>query len=84
MAKMIRKQVYIEPRHASLLKHLIRETGMSEAELIREALDRQGRFSRLPRDLSAWHEEHAFIVQLIEKGPISGKRSWKREELHER
>lgn len=84
MAKMIRKQVYIEPRHESLLKHLMRETGMSEAELIRESLDRQGRIFHLPRDLRAWHEERAFIVQLIEKGPALGKRSWKRDELHER
>lgn len=37
---MIRKQVYLEPRQEAKLKRLAHSTGKTEAELIREALDR--------------------------------------------
>src|SRR5258707_12147176 len=37
---MIRKQVYIEPRHERMLKRRARQRGVTEAEIIREALDR--------------------------------------------
>lgn len=37
---MMRKQVYIEPRQDELLKRWAEETGRSEAETIRQALDR--------------------------------------------
>ena len=40
MAKMIRKQVYIEPEQDERLKEWAEETGKSEAEIIRQALDR--------------------------------------------
>lgn len=33
--------------------------------------------------LAAWEKERAFIIQLIEQGPISGQRTWAREELYE-
>jgi hypothetical protein len=36
---MIRKQIYIEPRHERMLKRRASQRGMTEAELIREALD---------------------------------------------
>jgi hypothetical protein len=37
---MIRKQVYIEPRQDRMLKRRARQRGVTEAEIIREALDR--------------------------------------------
>jgi len=85
MAKMLRKQVYIEPRQEILLKQLVRETGMTEAELIRQAIDRQMKVIRFPRqNLRAWQEERAFIARLIQQGPAPGGRSWRREDLYER
>jgi hypothetical protein len=36
---MIRKQVYSEPRHERMLKRRARQRGVTEAEIIREALD---------------------------------------------
>lgn len=85
MARMIRKQFYIESQQEALLKRLVQETGMTEAELVRQAIDRQMRFfASSRRDLRAWQEEAAFIARLIEQGPVSGKRIWRREELHER
>jgi hypothetical protein len=82
---MIRKQVYIEPRQEALLKRLAREAGTTEAEIIRKAIDRQvGRPLFPRRDLSAWQEERAFIRRLIQQGPVSGRREWRREDLYER
>ncbi len=85
MAMKIRKQVYLEPRQEALLKRLAAELNVTEAELIRQAIDRQTRFFRSPeRDLAAWEEEKAFITHLIEQGPVPGERTWQREALHER
>ena len=36
---MIRKQIYIEPRHERMLKRRARQRGVTEAAIIREALD---------------------------------------------
>jgi len=85
MTRMVRKQVYIEPRQEALLKRLVQETGATEAEIIRQFIDRQARVFLLPRrDLSAWLEERDFIRQLIQQGPVAGRRRWRREDLHER
>lgn len=84
MARMVRKQLYIELRQESVLKHIMRETGMSESELIRQAIDHWGEIIHFPRDLEAWQDERTFITKLIEKGPVQGERTWKREDLHDR
>jgi hypothetical protein len=41
MVRMIRKQIYIGPRHEARLKRMARLRKTSEATLIREAIDRQ-------------------------------------------
>jgi len=41
MAKMVRKQIYIEPRQEATLKRMVRESNTTEAELIRQAIDQQ-------------------------------------------
>ena len=85
MAKMVRKQVYIEPRHEALLKRLVRETEATEAEIIRQAIEQYAKaFLFLRRDLSAWQAERAFIARLIQQGPVPGRRTWRREDLYER
>jgi len=85
MARKVRKQVYIEADHDRLLSRLSEETGLSEAEIIREAIDRHTRGWPLQRrDLAVWQEERAFIEQLIREGSVAGRRTWQREELHER
>ena len=38
---MVRKQIYIEERQETRLKRVARARGMSEAEVIRQAIDRQ-------------------------------------------
>ena len=39
MTRMLRKQVYLDPRHDRMLKRRARQRGVTEAEIIREALD---------------------------------------------
>ena len=41
MAQMLRKQIYIEKRQQALLKRLAKKRGVSEAEIIRQAIDRE-------------------------------------------
>lgn len=86
MAQMIRKQVYIEPRQDALLKRLARVRGITEAEVIRQALDREAGMASSPLlqpDAAAWEEARAFMQALIARGPVPGGRTWKRDELHE-
>jgi hypothetical protein len=87
MTLRVRKQIYIDPGQETLLKQLTQDTGLAEAEIIRQAIDRQIRPFELEqprRDLAAWDRERAFIAQLIERGPVPGERAWKREDLYER
>jgi len=85
MATKVRKQIYIEPHQEEILKRLTRETGVSEAELIRQAIDRHTQSPRPPiRNLDAWEKERSFITHLIQQGPVPGGRTWQREDLHER
>lgn len=52
-----RKQISIEPAREVLLKQLSSESGMPEAELIRQAVDRHLRTQPHPRpDLRAWEK----------------------------
>ena len=85
MAAKVRKQIYIEPEQENLLKRLAASTGVSEAELIRQAIDRHARSLDLTiRDPAAWEAERAFIDGLIAKGPLPGRRDWSREDLYDR
>lgn len=84
---MVRKQVYIEPRQEALLKQMAERKSVSEAELIRLAIDRQlagGELQVLPPDSLAWEEAHQFMMALRARGPVEGRaRAWKRDELYE-
>jgi hypothetical protein len=87
MAQMIRKQIYIQKRQETILKKLARLRQVSEAELIREAIDRQinalgPRAS--PPDPAAWEKAHRFMLELVARGPIADRpRTWKREDAYE-
>lgn len=85
MTTRVRKQVYIDPAQESLLKRLAQSTGTTEAEIIRQAIDRQVRalWPSKP-NLAAWEDERAFIAGLIRLGPLPGGRTWRREDLHGR
>ena len=67
MGRMIRKQVYIEPEQEQLLKRRSKELGISEAALIRQAIDRldaDGDESR--SDRRAWEEAKRVIQERMQ------------------
>ncbi len=81
----VRKQIYIEAEQEELLKRWSAELGISEAEIIRQAIAGQTqRLRRRFRDVEAWRREEEFIRSLMEEGAVSGGRRWIREELYER
>jgi hypothetical protein len=85
MGTKVRKQIYIEAEQDAVLKRMSNETGLSEAEIIRQAINchaqAQG-YHHLPAQ--AWDQARRFIENLIEMGPVPGGRTWKREDLYDR
>lgn len=62
MSDLIRKQIYITREQENILKSKSARLGMSEAEIIRDALDRQVHNVSFPRrSAEKWQEEKAFI-----------------------
>lgn len=86
MARMIRKQVYIESRQQALIRRLARRRGVSEAQIIRQSIDGH---TGLPRaggrvlDAAAWEEALAFMRRLQVRRATGRRRDWKREDLYE-
>ncbi len=84
MTTMVRKQIYIEPRQDELLKQWAEEMGRTEADIVREALERWLRSEQHRQDAdAAWAEELAFIEAWAAQGPVPGGRTWTREDLYE-
>lgn len=85
MTTKIRKQIYLEPEQDLRLKRMSAATGLSEAEIIRRALDARLDESIIQRpDLAAWIREREFIRRLIAAGSVAGGRTWKREDAYDR
>jgi hypothetical protein len=86
MVQMVRKQVYIQRQQEIALKRLSKNRGLSEAELIRQAIDRQAGSATAPfiPDADAWEEAHAFMLALRDREAVTGRpRDWRREDLYE-
>ena len=84
MAQMIRKHVYIEPLQDAILKKRARMLGISEAEVMRRAIDGQTAFLHPGiRDLEAWEREKVFIAKRMADGFLPGDRTYRREEAYE-
>ena len=84
MGRMIRKQVYIEPEQEQFLKRRSKELGISEAALIRQAIDRldvDGGES--PSKRQAWEEAKRVIQERMQLRVPQTERSWTREEIYE-
>ena len=90
MSRMIRKQVYLDQRHERMLKRRAKRRGVTEAEIIREALDNAARGVARPTnrpasvDSAAAQTALAFMRSLAvrrSKGPAG--RTWTREALYE-
>jgi hypothetical protein len=87
MAQMIRKQIYLQKRQDMLLKKLARLRQVSEAELIREAIDQQiGQATVRPTlpDPEAWEKALKFMLELRKRGPVSNQpRAWTRRDAYQ-
>jgi hypothetical protein len=86
MTQMVRKQIYIEKRQKAQLKRAAKARGVSEAELIRQAIDQKlaGGAKGMPRDPDVWARAVALMRSLQAQGPLpKRRRTWTREELYD-
>lgn len=82
---MIRKQVSIEPRHDRILKRRARQRGVSEAQIIREALDRVETVAVVCREVDevAARQALEFMHALgTSRRKAPRARTWTRESLY--
>jgi hypothetical protein len=85
MAQMVRKQIYIEQRQERVLKQLSEAVGVSEAEIIRRAIEREALGERThlgESDRSAWDKIIAF-VEGRKGSPSARPYKWKRQDAYE-
>ncbi len=93
MSRMVRKQIYIEEEQDAVLREVAEEYGISQAELIRQALEREivgmrRAYFRYPEkirkkafeDLKKFSEARKALK--VETGAGEG-RGWTREEIYE-
>jgi hypothetical protein len=86
MTQMIRKQVYIQKRQQLLLKRLARRRGVSEAEIIRQAIDQQAQSAAtqpLPPDPQALETIIQFALERRKLGEAGEPYRWQREDAYE-
>jgi hypothetical protein len=86
MAEMVRKQIYIEERHERLLKRISKARGVSEAELIRQAIEREtiGVKPLLPApDQAAWDAILLFVKNRKSLRPSGRPYRWDRLDAYE-
>lgn len=85
MAQMLRKQIYIGKNHQALLRRLARLRGLSESEIIRQAIEHEaisgGELSGAPdaAALDAMIEYALSRRQLVSDGQAY---RWNREEIY--
>jgi hypothetical protein len=83
---MVRKQIYLPRKQNQLLKRLAKQRGVSEAEIIRQALERDVKAATYTvRENSAgWDEILRFVKERQAKYAGQGKPvQWNRQELYE-
>ena len=85
MSDMVRKQIYLTRRHNALLKRLAKIRRVSEAEVIRQALDREVEALNLPEPLdreTAWNALVAFALSLRNREFTGEPYHWNRDEIY--
>ena len=86
MDHMIRKQIYIQRRQQALLKRAAKQRGVSEAEIIRRALDRELAAKAFPvarRDQDAFAQAYRFMVARRALGVSAPAYRWRREDAYQ-
>ena len=85
MVLKIRKQIYVDAQQNEILKQTSKKLGVSEAEIIRQAITAQAsRLGIAQINRKAWETERQLIQSLIKQGKVRGKRTWKRDDLYDR
>jgi hypothetical protein len=80
---MLRKQIYIAVEQEGKLKRTAAARGVSEAQLIREAINRAVVVpGRGVKDRDAWRREKARMLARARQGPLPARKCWTREELY--
>lgn len=82
---MVRKQIYILRRQDALLKRLSKARGESEAEIIRQALERElvsTPSQPVRADRSAWEELISFLERRHRTASGRQPYQWNREEIY--
>jgi hypothetical protein len=85
MSEMIRKQFYIHKRQQVLLKQLSQARGVSEAAIVRQAIEREaaGEASSPPlADRAAWEEVLRFVELRKALGPRGEPYRWNRQDAY--
>ncbi len=86
MSQMVRKQIYIYKRQEAQLKKISEARGVSEAEIIREAIDREAR-SIVPvtfhPDPEAFDKLMRFLDERKSLGITGEPYRWKREDAYD-
>lgn len=86
MSEMVRKQFYIHKRHQLLLRKLAQAKGVSEAEIIRQAIEHEaagGERQTLRPDRSAWEEILAAVEDRKALGTKATPYDWQRRDAYE-
>lgn len=81
MGEMVRKQIYIEERHERLLKRISKARGVSEAEVIRQAIEQGTLGKKLPLltpDQAAWDKIVRFANSRKALPPSARPYRWNR------
>jgi hypothetical protein len=83
---MVRKQIYLPKRQNQFIKRVARQRGISQAEVIRQALDRDEKAIPYPvrEDAAGWEEILRFVKERQAEYTGQGKPvQWNRQELYE-
>jgi len=86
MPRMVRKQIYIEEQHDRQLRRIAESRGVSQAEIVRRAIEQEafGSSPGVGPDASAWQSALAFMRALHREGSrMRRRRRWERDELYE-
>ena len=86
VSSMVRKQIYIHKRQQLLLDRLAKARGVSQAEIVRQAIEREAVGDAphpTPPDRAAWDELLSVIA--ARKAPGSGRTAyrWHRQDAYE-
>ncbi len=85
MTDMIRKQIYIRRRQELVLRRLARARGVSEAEIIRQAIDDKlsGHLPPIPADSFSLDSIVRFALARRKHGRTAKPYRWNRDELYQ-